>query len=77
MAHATRPPLSTCATGAVLLFCKAHEQLGDAAYLAAAQRSGEAVWERGLLKKVGGLGYGHGNLHACKRGARCTPVVVL
>lgn len=42
--------------GAVLLFCKAHEQLGDPAYLEAAQRSGEAVWQRGLLKKVGGLG---------------------
>ncbi len=44
--------------GAVFLFCKAHEQLGDPAYLAAAQRSGEAVWQRGLLKKVGGRAQG-------------------
>ena len=42
----------------MFLFCKAHEQLGDPAYLAAAQRSGEAVWQRGLLKKVGGRAQG-------------------
>ena len=38
----------------MFLFCKAHEQLGDPAYLAAAERSGEAVWQRGLLKKARG-----------------------
>lgn len=41
------------ATGAVFLLCKAHEQLGPSGgYLAAAERSGEAVWQRGLLRKV-------------------------
>jgi hypothetical protein len=43
------PPLA----GAVFLLCKAHEQLGPSGgYLAAAERSGEAVWQRGLLRKV-------------------------
>lgn len=37
--------------GAVFLLCKAHEQLADPTYLRAAERSGESVWERGLLKK--------------------------
>jgi hypothetical protein len=39
------------ATGAVFLLCKAYEQLGNMEYLEAALRSGQAVWERGLLKK--------------------------
>ncbi|KAI3426499.1 hypothetical protein D9Q98_008864 [Chlorella vulgaris] len=47
------------ATGAVFLLCKAHEQLGPSGgYLAAAERSGEAVWQRGLLRKGNGCCHG-------------------
>ncbi|PSC68070.1 lanC 3 isoform X3 isoform A [Micractinium conductrix] len=49
------------ATGAVYLFCKAHEAVGGGsgrAYLAAAERAGEAVWEHGLLKKGPGACHG-------------------
>ena len=51
------------ATGAVLLFCKAHQQLsvagrGGPAYLDTARRAGEAVWQRGLLKKGPGACHG-------------------
>ncbi|PRW44886.1 lanC 3 isoform X3 isoform A [Chlorella sorokiniana] len=62
------------ATGAVLLFCKAHEQLGDPVYLAAAQRSGEAVWQRGLLKKGPGACHGvSGSAYALLRLYRSCP----
>ena len=46
------------ATGAVFLLCRAHEVLGAARYLEAALRSGEAVWERGLLRKGPGACHG-------------------
>jgi hypothetical protein len=47
----------------VFLWCKAYQQLGDATYLRAAERSGEAVWEQGLLKKGPG---GHGLADLCQ-----------
>lgn len=41
----------------MFLFCKAHEALGgEPSYWAAAERAGEAVWERGLLTKGPGGG---------------------
>lgn len=43
----------------MFLFCKAHEALGgDPSYWAAAERAGEAVWERGLLTKGPGACHG-------------------
>eukprot|EP01006_Ploeotia_vitrea_P035455 TRINITY_DN65877_c10_g2_i2.p1 TRINITY_DN65877_c10_g2~~TRINITY_DN65877_c10_g2_i2.p1 ORF type:complete len:575 (-),score=266.62 TRINITY_DN65877_c10_g2_i2:459-1985(-) len=39
------------APGAVILFCKAFEVLGDMAYLNEAKAAGEVVWQRGLLRK--------------------------
>ncbi|KXZ51592.1 hypothetical protein GPECTOR_12g556 [Gonium pectorale] len=45
-------------TGAVLMWCKAYEVFGDPAYLAAAQRAGEVVWQLGLLRKGHGLCHG-------------------
>ena len=64
-----------CAAGAVFLFCKAHQQMGgaDARFLAAAQRSGEAVRERGLLKKGPGCCHGvSGSAYALLRLYRTT-----
>eukprot|EP00887_Chlorella_sp_A99_P007482 scaffold2.g7482.t1 len=55
-------------TGAVFLLCKAHEVLGAPEHLAAALRSGEAVWERGLLRK--GPGACHGVSDEFRRGVR-------
>jgi lantibiotic modifying enzyme len=53
--------------------CKAHEQLNDAAFLEAAKRSGEAVWERGLLMKGPGLCHGiSGSCYALLRLYRAT-----
>ncbi len=72
------PPPPHPSAGAVFLFCKAHEQLGGSgsdggAYLAAAERSGEAVWERGLLRKGPGSCHGvSGNAYAMLRLHRST-----
>ncbi|EFN56480.1 hypothetical protein CHLNCDRAFT_35227 [Chlorella variabilis] len=61
------------ATGAVFLLCKAHEQLADPTYLRAAERSGESVWERGLLKKGPGSCHGiSGSAYALLRLYRTT-----
>jgi hypothetical protein len=63
------------APGAVFLWCAAHEVLGgaDAAYLRAAERAGELVWARGLLKKGPGLCHGvSGNAYALLRLWRAT-----
>lgn len=67
--------------GAVYLFCKAHEAVGGGsgrAYLAAAERAGEAVWEHGLLKKgpggvgwVGMAGWGRHMAGASRPGLEC------
>lgn len=57
--------------GAVLLWCKAHAALGEPAYLAAAERAGEAVWQRGLLKKGPGACHGVSGRCGCDRGAIC------
>eukprot|EP00884_Botryococcus_braunii_P020349 jgi/Botrbrau1/6999/Bobra.0165s0029.1 len=46
------------APGAVFLFCKAYEVLGDEKYLEAAERGGEVVWKYGLLRKGPGLCHG-------------------
>jgi hypothetical protein len=61
-----KPPLvQWChgAPGAVFLYTKAHECLEDkgastSKYLEAAERSGEAVWKKGLLTKGPGLCHG-------------------
>ncbi|KAL4448123.1 hypothetical protein ABPG75_005342 [Micractinium tetrahymenae] len=59
------------ATGAVFLFCQAAASLGPQAgapYLAAAQRAGQSVWERGLLKKGPGCCHGvSGSVYALLR----------
>ncbi|GIL63572.1 hypothetical protein Vafri_17613 [Volvox africanus] len=46
------------APGAVFMWCKAHQVFGDPAYLSAARRAGEVVWQLGLLKKGHGLCHG-------------------
>eukprot|EP00882_Tetradesmus_deserticola_P008922 GHRQ01009412.1.p1 GENE.GHRQ01009412.1~~GHRQ01009412.1.p1 ORF type:complete len:351 (+),score=127.18 GHRQ01009412.1:199-1251(+) len=56
------------APGAVFLWCKAYEVLGDDVYMQAAQRAGEVVWQQGLLKKGPGLCHGvAGNAYALLR----------
>ncbi|GIL77346.1 hypothetical protein Vretifemale_6818 [Volvox reticuliferus] len=53
------------APGAVFMWCKAHQVFGDPAYLSAARRAGEVVWQLGLLKKGHGLCHGtSGNAYA-------------
>jgi lantibiotic modifying enzyme len=48
---------------------------GDAGYLQAAQRAGEVVWQRGLLKKGPGLCHGvAGNAYALLRLWKTTQV---
>lgn len=59
--RAQRPPPPLSPAGAVFLFCQASESLGPqtgAPFLAAALRAGQAVWDRGLLKKGPGLCHG-------------------
>ncbi|KAK8720624.1 hypothetical protein OTU49_013193 [Cherax quadricarinatus] len=46
------------APGAVFLFAKAYQVFGNTSYLEHAKKSGECVWERGLLKKGYGLCHG-------------------
>jgi hypothetical protein len=49
--------------------------LGDQAYLSAAERAGELVWQRGLLKKGPGLCHGvSGNAYALARLYKTTQV---
>ena len=63
-------------TGAVFLFAQAHEACGEAPggpYLRAALRGGEAVWERGLLRKGPGACHGvSGSAYALLRLWRAT-----
>ncbi|PNH06704.1 LanC-like protein 1, partial [Tetrabaena socialis] len=66
-AHSPKALVHWChgAPGAVLLWCKAHEVLGDVSYLEAAERAGEVVWQLGLLRKGHGLCHGtSGNAYA-------------
>lgn len=46
------------APGAVYLFGKAYQVFGNESYLEEAKRSGECVWERGILRKGYGLCHG-------------------
>jgi len=46
------------APGAVFLYCRAYELWHDAKYLEVANRAGECVWQRGLLRK--GISLCHG-----------------
>eukprot|EP00080_Pristionchus_pacificus_P010019 PDM70039.1 hypothetical protein PRIPAC_49251 [Pristionchus pacificus] len=48
------------ATGMVGFLITAHQVLGDAAYLEAAERAGELIWREGVLKKGPGLCHGVG-----------------
>lgn len=49
--------------------------LGDQVYLAAAERAGELVWQRGLLRKGPGLCHGiSGNAYALARLYKTTKV---
>jgi len=62
-AHATKAPLvHWChgAPGAVFLFTKAVEVLGDPSgeFISAAERAASVVWDRGLLKKGPGICHG-------------------
>ena len=68
LARHALPPPALAPSGAVFLFCKAHQALGDPAFWAAAQRAGEAVWQRGLLTK--GPGACHGVSCGAERGGR-------
>ncbi len=45
-------------TGAVFLFARAYEVLGDVAYLEAARRAAGHVWRYGLLRKGNGICHG-------------------
>jgi hypothetical protein len=54
-------------------FCARQQVLGDTRYLEAAERSGEAVWDRGLLTKGPGACHGvSGNAFALLRLYRTT-----
>eukprot|EP00971_Amphidinium_carterae_P270900 5375893-Amphidinium_carterae.1 len=46
------------APGAVHLFCKAYEVLGESRYLYAAETAALDVWQHGLVKKGAGLCHG-------------------
>ena len=61
------------APGICLLLCKAYRELGDASLLEAALRAGQAIWQRGLLKKGPGACHGiSGNAYALLRLNRTT-----
>lgn len=61
------------APGICLMLCKAYQVLGDASLLEAALRAGQAIWQRGLLKKGPGACHGiSGNAFALLRLYRTT-----